>query len=84
MEKVFYNPLNDMERNLNTTIALLEFYLKKDLNNLFLQAMSVYGNLMKKVNENDPTIQLVFMDYLSFPVKNILKCILIKKLIILY
>ena len=50
-----------MERNLNTTIALLEFYLKKRSKQfIFASSMSVYGNLMKKVNENDPTIPISF------------------------
>ena len=60
-EKSFYNPLNDMERNLYSTIALLEFYLKKRSKQfIFASSMSVYGNLRKKVNENEPTNPISF------------------------
>ncbi len=60
-EKSFYRPLNDMQRNLYSTIALLEFYLKKRSKQfIFASSMSVYGNLRKKVNENDPTNPISF------------------------
>lgn len=60
-EKSFYDPLNDMKKNLYSTIALLEFYLKKRSKQfIFASSMSVYGNLRKKVNENDSTNPISF------------------------
>ena len=60
-EKSFYDPLNDMKRNLYSTIALLDFGLKKKSKQfIFSSSMSVYGDLRRKVNENDYTKPISF------------------------
>lgn len=60
-EKSFYDPVNDINKNLITTIALLNFYLKKRSKQfIFASSMSVYGNAGKKVNENFKTNPISF------------------------
>ena len=53
-EKSFYDPVNDMKRNLFSTIVLLDFYLKKKSKQfIYASSMSVYGDKIKKVKETD-------------------------------
>lgn len=53
-EKSFYDPINDIDRNLFSTIKLLNFYLKKKSRQfIYASSMSVYGNKNKKVSESD-------------------------------
>jgi len=53
-EKSFYDPVNDMKRNLFSTIVLLDFYLKKKSKQfIYASSMSVYGDKRKKVKETD-------------------------------
>ena len=55
-EKSFYDPLIDLKQNLETTVNLLEFAIKKNCKRfIFTSSMSVYGNSKKiKVKEKDP------------------------------
>jgi UDP-glucose 4-epimerase len=51
-EKSYINPTNDFDRNLNSTINLLEFALKNKCKQfIFASSMSVYGNSNQKVKE---------------------------------
>ena len=60
-EKSFYDPINDIDKNLYSTIGLLEFYLKKKSKQfIFASSMSVYGSLRKKVSEKDSTNPISF------------------------
>lgn len=60
-EKSFYDPINDINRNLSTTISLLNFHLKKKSQQfIFASSMSVYGDLRKKVDENCNTKPISF------------------------
>ena len=54
-EKSFYNPVDDVNRNLLTTINLLNFYIKKKSKHfIYASSMSVYGDLHRRgVNEKD-------------------------------
>jgi UDP-glucose 4-epimerase len=56
-EKSFYNPLDDVARNLLTTVNLLEFYIKNKCKRfIFTSSMSVYGDSKKtRVSEKDKT-----------------------------
>lgn len=60
-EKSFNDPTNDFKRNLYSTIALLNFYLKKKSKQfIFASSMSVYGNSRKRVDEKTPTKPISF------------------------
>ena len=51
-EKSYNNPINDFDRNLNSTVNLLEFAIKNKCKQfIFASSMSVYGNCKHKVNE---------------------------------
>ena len=56
-EKSYHDPKDDLNRNLLTTVNLLDFYLKnKGKRFIFASSMLVYGDLEKeKASENDPT-----------------------------
>jgi UDP-glucose 4-epimerase len=60
-EKSFYDPINDINRNLFSTIALLKFYLKKKSKQfIYASSMSVYGDLRKQVDERCKTKPISF------------------------
>lgn len=53
-EKSFYDPINDINRNLFSTIKLLNFYLKKKSRQfIYASSATVYGDKKRKVSESD-------------------------------
>tara|TARA_E500000178_G_C17018825_1_gene754356 strand:+ start:1507 stop:2439 length:933 start_codon:yes stop_codon:yes gene_type:complete len=66
-EKSFFNPLNDFERNLLSTVNLLNFYLEnKSKHFIYASSMSVYGNVNKQVKENNKCNPISFYGLAKF------------------
>ncbi len=51
-EKSFFDPKNDFDRNVVTTMNILKFHKANNIKHfIYASSMSVYGNKLKKVNE---------------------------------
>ena len=63
-ELSFYNPLNDLERNFLTTVKLVDFYLKKKANNLFMQAQCQSMEILRQIKKLVKKIKLFQYQYM--------------------
>ena len=81
-EKSFYNPVDDVNRNLLTTINLLNFYIKKKSKQfIYASSMSVYGDLHQRgVNEKDSCKPISFYGLSKLTSEEYIKLFLKKKI----
>ena len=79
-ENSFYDPLNDLKKNLLSTVTLLDFAIKKKCKRfIFASSMSVYGNRIS-ANEGDKPNPISFYGLSKFCSEEYIKKYLDKKL----